>query len=177
MKFHESFIPLDKTQHSSAQFNSGQDSLDQFLKANAYRNRQKGLSATWVLIDEHHDAKKKPIIAYFTLAFANITQAQVPTTDKLPNYPVPVVLIARLAVDKHYQGQGLGSATLLAALSKAYALTQGEDCLPAYAVVLDALDEKAMAFYQHFKIFSPITDLPNRLFVGMKTIQNVLSQL
>jgi GNAT superfamily N-acetyltransferase len=76
-----------------------------------------------------------------------------------------------LAVDKRYKRTGLGSKTLVYALREAVALSKAG--LPAYGFILDVLDEEALGFYQHFELFEPFTDDPMRLFVSMKTLEQI----
>lgn len=129
-----------------------------------------GLSRTYVL-PEVAASKKSPVAAYFTLATNSVVRDKIPAKQSLPQYPVPVVLIARLAVDNRYKGRGLGSKTLVYALRKAVALNQAG--LPTYGLILDVLDEGALGFYQHFGLFEPFTDDPMRLFVPIKTLQQI----
>ena len=89
----------------------------------------------------------------------------------MPGYPVPVVLLARLAVDQQFKKQGLGAKTLVTALRKAAALTTAG--LPVHCLVLDVLDKDALTFYQRFEIFKPFTDDPMRLFVPIQLVQQI----
>lgn len=82
---------------------------------------------------------------------------------------VPVRLLGRLAVDHRYSGQGAGEFLLVDALQRAF--TQSSQ-IAAAAVVVDALDEVAAAFYRHFG-FIPLPDQPRRLFLPMKTIADM----
>ena len=90
---------------------------------------------------------------------------------KLPAYPVPVVLVARLAVNCAFQKQGLGEKTLVTALRQCVSLT--DKGLPALGVVLNVLDDEALAFYQRFDVFQSFTDNPMRLFVPMSLLRQV----
>jgi hypothetical protein len=115
---------------------------------------------------------KKPIIAaYYTLASATVHREQISTDQKLPAYPVPVVLIARLAVNGCFQKQGLGEKTLISALRQCVTLT--DKGLPALGVILDVLDNDALSFYQQFDVFQPLTDSHMRLFVPMNVIRQI----
>ena len=90
---------------------------------------------------------------------------------KLPSYPVPITLLARLAVSENYQKRGVGEKTLVTALRQAVILK--DRGLPSIGVVLDVLDEDALNFYNHFALFHAFSDNPMRLFVPM----HVLKQL
>ena len=97
-----------------------------------------------------------------------MTREEIPTDTRLPGYPVPVVLLARLAVDHRFQGQRLGEKTLVSALRHSITLT--ERGLPAIGLILDVLDEDALTFYQRFDLFQPFTDDPMRLFLPMNIL-------
>ncbi|WP_442321351.1 GNAT family N-acetyltransferase [Cernens ardua] len=135
-----------------------------------------GLSTTWVLPDARKGVLpgkdgRALVAAYFTLSQHCVEKEALPTTKSLPRYPIPVALLARLAVDVNYQGKGLGSKTLVTALRKAcYLCSVG---LPAIGLVLDVLDEDAMSFYNSYDFFEPMKDNPNRLFIGMDSIRDL----
>ena len=157
--------------------------MNEFLARFAIKHNKLGLSRTWVLPDvipevnivsgaeTAQQGTKKTIAAYYTLSTATVSRAAIPAQQSLPTYPIPVILLARLAIDKKHQGQGLGAKTLISALRQAAALSQSG--LPAYGLILDVLDEQALSFYNSFDVFQPFTDDPMRLFVGMKTIQGL----
>lgn len=147
--------------------------MDQFLARFAVKNDLLGISRTWVLpVTEGDDPlKKAPVAAYYTLASSTVTREEIPTDKTLPGYPVPVVLLARLAVDEQFKGQRLGEKTLITALRKAVELTDAG--LPALGLILDVLDEDALGFYQHYEIFEPFTDDPMRLFAPMAVIKQI----
>lgn len=151
--------------------------MDTFLFRFALKHSKLGLSSTWVLvkeldskIDDKQGVKRK-VIAYYTLASSTVVKSGIPTNQSLPNYPIPVVLLARLAVDQNDQDKGLGAKVLVTALRHAVELTnQG---LPAYGLVLDVLDDNALKFHQCFDFFEPLTDNPMRLFVGMNSVRQL----
>ncbi|GFO73313.1 toxin [Bathymodiolus japonicus methanotrophic gill symbiont] len=173
MAFAAQFELLDPKLHANKVFDCGHDEMNQFLKRYADKNRNLGLSATWVLPeqDEGQGEQKVKLGAYYTLASSTVKQEDIPYDKKLPAYPVPVVLLARIAVDRHYQKQGLGKKTLITALRKALELT--EKGLPALGVVLDVLDDNALSFYQTFDDFQPFDNNPMRLFISMKVIRQL----
>ena len=170
MAFIQTLECLDKACHDVKNFDCGKPAMNQFLSCFATKHAGLGLSSTWVLLEES-DVEKLPIAAYYTLASATVSRASIPTKQSLPTYPIPVVMLARLAIAKQHQGKGLGSKILISALRHAVQLTQ--QGLPAYGLVLDAIDEQALAFYQHFEFFEPMPDNPMRLFVGMGSLQDV----
>ena len=169
MALSNQFEPLDKTQHNIKAFRCGKPAMDEFLHRYAAKNAQLGLSKTWVLADRQPETGKATIAAYYTLALLSIAPEQLDGGSGLPRYPAPVTLLARLAVSCSHQGKGLGTTTLLAALMQA--VKTSENGLPTYAVVLDVLDEAAMAFYQQFALFKPLDASGKRLFVPMTVLK------
>ena len=106
------------------------------------------------------------IAGYYTLASASLVLADLPAHigKKLPRYPtVPAVRMGRLAVDKGFKGQGLGGAWLADALDRA---ARAE--IAAYALMVDAKDEAAAAFYRHHG-FIALPDSPMTLFLPLAT--------
>ena len=167
MPLAQAFAKIDKGLHDLKSFDCGKATMNEFLTRYAIKHGKLGLSRSYVLT-EKHGASKKRVAAYYTLAASAVTRSELPTTQSLPSYPVPVIILARLAVDKRYQGTGLGAKSLI------YALRHGSKLsatgLPAYGLIVDVLDESALAFYQCFEMFIPFTDNPMRLFVPMKTL-------
>ena len=119
------------------------------------------------------DTKKALIAAYYTLASSTVGRGQLPTDKALPAYPVPVVLLARLAVNRYFQKQGLGEKTLISALHQSVHLT--DKGLAALGVVLDVLDENVLGFYQQIEVLQAFTDNPMQLFVPMYVIRITLT--
>ena len=173
MSLSQAFVLADKAKHNLKSFDCGKPDMNRYLARFALRNMKLGLNRTWVLPVINNESKqtKADIAAYFTLASATVSREEIPSDKSLPGYPVPVVLLARLAVDQQFKKQGLGAKTLVTALRKAAALTTAG--LPAHCLVLDVLDKDALAFYQRFEIFKPFTDDPMRLFVPMQVVQQI----
>lgn len=170
MAFLQTLERLDKSRHDTKALDCGKPSMNQFLSRFAAKHADLGLSSTWVLLEDVQ-AQKLPVAAYYTLAAATLHKASLPTTQSLPAYPIPVVLLARLAIDRKHQGQGLGEKILISALRHSVKLA--EQGLPAFGLLLDVLDTDALAFYQRFDFFEPLTDDPMRLFVGMERLRQV----
>jgi GNAT superfamily N-acetyltransferase len=170
LALNQQFVKVDKAQHDLKRFDCGEPSMNEFLSRFAPKHADKGLSVTYVL-PEQHKGQKAPVAAYYTLSTSSVQREQIQTDESLPRFPIPVVLLARLAVDKRYQGLGLGGKTLVTALRQAAALTSAG--LPAHGLILDVLNESAQRFYEHYEIFAPFTDDPRRLFVPMGTIRQL----
>lgn len=144
-----------------------------FLSRFAVKNMRLNLSRTWVLpvVSEEKSPQKMRIAAYYSLASSTVMREEIPSDRRLPGYPVPMVLLARLAVDELFQGDRLGEKTLITALQKSVELTEAG--LPALGVIVDVLDEDALRFYQHYEMFEPFTDDPMRLFVSMHVLKRI----
>lgn len=170
MVLEQTFSEADKGLHDLKSFDCAKPSMNEFLAQYAVKHGKLGLSRTYVLA-EKLTTNKKTIAAYYTLAASTVTRSELPTSQSLPSYPVPVVMLARLAVDRHHQSKGLGAKTLIYALRQAAKLSTSG--LPAYGLILDVLDKDALAFYQRFNLFLPFTDNPMRLFIPMKTIEQI----
>lgn len=89
-----------------------------------------------------------PVVGYYTLSSSAVAFEHVPPMlrKRLPKYPVPVVRIGELAVDKSHKGQGLGSALLLDALGR---IASASEEVGVWAIVVDPLDQQAASFYLH----------------------------
>jgi GNAT superfamily N-acetyltransferase len=156
--------PLGR-QHDRTAFHCGADALDRYLKQQARQDADKRVAAPFVAV-RPPDAR---VLGYYTLSASVLTLTDLPVelARKLPRYPqLPVTLLGRLAVDQSTKGQGLGEHLLLDALHRSLAHA---DQIAAMAVVVDAKDEKAVAFYRHYG-FRPLQAHPNRLFVPMRLV-------
>ena len=163
------FIELDKTIHDRDTFDCGEPELNRFLKTQAAKHMKTGLSLTQVSTISVPD-QKQPIKAFFTVAPSAIQRDHVPPAlaKKLPHYPIPVFLIAQLAVDKTMQGQGIGKLCLITALNYLWSVHKH---MHAYAVVVDCLNDAAAKFYRTFGFTALCVHQHRaRLFIPMKTV-------
>lgn len=129
------------TAHDRAAFDSDSEPLNRYLQEQVNQDIRRRVAACFVAL-----ADKQRIVGYYTLASASLLLSDLPasTGKKLPRYPtVPAVRMGRLAVDQAFQGQGLGSALLADALNRA-AYSE----IAAFALMVDAKDEVAAAFYR-----------------------------
>jgi GNAT superfamily N-acetyltransferase len=130
--------------------------LNRYLREQASQDIRRRMAACFVAL-----ADEKRIAGYYTLASASLLLTDLPasTGKKLPRYPtVPAVRLGRLAVDQVFKGQGLGGALLADALDRA-----ARSEIAAYALIVDAKDEAAAAFYRHHG-FIALPDSPRTLF-------------
>lgn len=171
MPLAENFVPLDHTQHDLKGFDCGKAVMNDYLVRFAARNMRLGLNRTWILADSSPETTKSTVAAYYTLASSTVQRQDIPTDKALPRYPLPVILLARLAVNLRYAGHGLGEKTLITSIRKSVELT--EKGLPAMGMAVDVLDAEALTFYQRFEIFEPFTDDPMRLFVPMGILKQI----
>lgn len=173
MALQQAFLLINHDSQDLRRFRCGKPHMDSFLARHAAKNAFLGLSMTWMLLEDAAigERKKYKVAAYYTLAGGTVIRESLPTNQALPPYPVPVILLARLAVSEEYQGRRLGKKTLVTALRQVVLLN--DRGLPSFGVVLDVLDDDALKFYQHFDIFHSFSDNPMRLFVPMQVIQKL----
>ena len=154
---------LAKT-HDREDFDCGEESLNVFLKQYARQNAKKGLGRSFVAVKE--DAPK--IYGYYTLSSNSFGYEIVP--ENLPRYPVPVVHLGRLAVDKSAKGQGLGTALLANAFRRSVGIAEQ---LGIYAVEVYALNEQARKFYLGFGL-TELKDDRFHLYIKIDKIKKIL---
>lgn len=172
------FVALDKSLHERSHFDCGKGSLNTFLQRSASQGMKAKLNFTWVLpASGISRGEKKPICAYYTLSVCHIERDTLPgdAMKRYPNYPLPVFIIAQLAVDKSCVGQKLGTASLINALRRCVNLSQ-DGKVAGIGVILDVLDDDALGFYQCFGGFRSLKSVDGsgeRLFIPMKQIMNL----
>lgn len=149
--------------HDLTQFESGRPELDSWLVRHALAAQQMDSARTFLLVRVGH------VDGYFSLTMGSVLRADAPPklVRGLPAYPIGMVLLARLAVDRRAQGRGLGSLLLAEALRKA--VNAGE-AAAARLVVVDAVDDHAAGFYAHHG-FIATPDHPLRLYRRMTDIR------
>jgi GNAT superfamily N-acetyltransferase len=142
--------PFDRV-HERQSFTCGVASLDNYLKSQAGQDARRRASGVFVLVDPALPAQ---VLGYYTLAALSLAQGDVPegVRRRAPRYPqVSATLIGRLAVAQARQGQGLGPVLLLDAMRRAYASAA---TVGSSMIVVDAIDDRAAAFYQAFGFLS-----------------------
>jgi predicted N-acetyltransferase YhbS len=148
--------------HDLSTFDSGDDELDGWLRRHGLAAQRMDSARTFVL------TKQERVVGYFSLTMGSVLRQDAPAklVRGLPAYPVGMVLLARLAVDRREQGSGLGGTLLAAALHKAVA---AGEAAAARLVVVDAIDENAARFYERYG-FIPAPEHRLRLYRRMKDI-------
>lgn len=165
------FVELDKRLHDRKTFECGAPELNIFIQQYAQRHREAGISKTMVLPSmEQNENGASAICAFYTLSHTEIARETLSAQDakKLPHYPIPVMLIAQLAIHSQMQGQGMGKVTLIRALRHCLEINVH---LPSYAVVVDALNDGVQHFYEQygFKLLDR-HDGRVRLYIPMGTV-------
>lgn len=159
-----SIEPLAK-HHDINSFQCENQKLDRYLKRTASQDCKRNIAVPYVVIERENCQ----IIGYCTLSMTSIDLGELPDViaKKLPKYPlIGVTLIGRLAVDNNYQGIGWGKLLLMDALYKSL---QASKQVASFAVIVDAIDEQAVKFYQRFD-FQAFPKQPFKLFRTMKNI-------
>lgn len=154
--------------HNKKDFLCGKELLDNYLKKQAKQDVKRKLSACFVVNDKKNNLLK----GYFTLSNNSLPQNLIPPSfqKKLPKsyVSIPSTLLGRLAIDKRYQGKGIGKLLLIDALYRSYEISKN---IGSYAIVVDPIDEYAFNFYNKYG-FIPLPD-SGKMFLPMKTIRTL----
>ena len=160
--------PINKT-HDRDAFDCGEEALNEFLRRYARKSHDLGGAKTFLAID---DADHTTILGFYSLSPASVAYARTPEIIRrgLARHDVPGFRLARLAVDRRVQRQGLGGQLLLAA---------GRRCLWAsaevggIAMVIDAKNDRVAAWYASYGAV-PLLDAPLTLLLPLATIEAAL---
>jgi ribosomal protein S18 acetylase RimI-like enzyme len=164
-------IELLTKPHDRDGFDCGIEPLNLFLKQTARQHAERGISRTFVLVDEGAPAPK-PIIGFFSLNLCQIKSESLSADDaKKLSRDVSGIRLGRLAVAKAYQRQGIGKTLLVAAMGKFIEIfnTAG-----GIGLFVDAKDQEAKRYYEKFGFVSLPSNEPE-LFLPIKTIQEALT--
>jgi GNAT superfamily N-acetyltransferase len=137
---------LNPKQHHRQAFCSGVAALDEYLQHYAVQQSKRGVTSVRVLVETVEPAA---ILGYYTLSAAEVQVSVLSPAaqKKLPRYPVPCFRMGRLAIHRDRQKQGLGAILLGCAVERCLHAKQQ---VAAYALLVDAKDEAAKAFYEHY---------------------------
>ena len=157
---------LDAT-HDRTGFDCGVEPLNRYLQQIARQHIAKGISKTFVLVDERA-ATPKPVLGFFTVSLCQVLGQQVPAkwAKKLPAQ-IPAMRLGRLAVTRSRQGTGYGKVLLVDALHR---VARVADLAGGIGLFVDAKDQVAAAFYARFG-FEPTPSHPLTLFMPTETIR------
>lgn len=145
--------------HNWSSFSCGNEPLDRWFANHAWTAQRQDTARTFVLI-----ADDGQIIGYYSLTMGSVEQASAPgrLVRGLPRHPVPIVLLARLAIAMSAQGQGLGMSLLFEALHRA---ALAAEHAAARLIAVDPIDDEARRFYERWG-FRPVDgDIGGRLYV------------
>mgnify|MGYP006296798703 CR=1 FL=1 len=155
-------------EYDKGSFSCGKDLLDNYLWRQAKQDVKRKLSACFVMIDRESSL----ISGYYTLSGNSIPNELIPETfrKKLPGsyVSVPAILLGRLAIDKKFQGRGLGKVLLIDALRRSH---DASHAIGAFAVVVDPIDTEAERFYAKYGFIKLHTS--GKMFIPMKTVMDL----
>jgi GNAT superfamily N-acetyltransferase len=154
--------PLNTAIHQRSGFDCGVPELNQYLQRFADQQRRRGITSVFVLTDGGQPA---PILGYYTLSAAEVDASRLSETDRkhLPRYSVPCFRLGRLAISAERRGQGLGRLLLGCAVDRCL---QAREQVAAYALIVDAKDAGAKAFYEHYG-FTAFASQPLTLYLPL----------
>lgn len=151
--------------HTADNFDCGISSLNQWIRQQALKNELSGASRTFVVCIE------KEVVGYYALATGSILRQQAPgkIRREMPD-PIPVMVLARLAVDRTWQKSGVGLGLLRDALLRTYNVSRQ---VGVRALLVHALSEKAKGFYlRHGFTQSPVDQMT--LMLKMQDVRQIL---
>lgn len=156
-----------RREHLLESFDCGKEDLNRFLKRQAWNSQQAHSAQTYVL------AKDLRVLGFYSLAAGSVTHdgATERVRKGLARHSIPVILLARLAIDASVHGKGLGSALLKDALLRS---AKAADTIGARALLVHAKDDSAKAFYEHFTFEASPSD-PYHLLLIMKDLLQIIS--
>jgi GNAT superfamily N-acetyltransferase len=160
--------PLGK--HDRAAFSCGVAALDDWFRFRARQDEQRNVARVFVALDDQHG-----IVGFYSLSSFTFTIADLPPEQakRLPHYDaIPAALIGRLARDQKVRGEGVGGLLLADAVRRVIGAARS---LAVFAIVVDATDEKAAAFYRDFG-FAPFPNRPLRLFMPSSEAAEAVSR-
>ena len=160
--------PLDKS-HDRDSFDCGVEPLNAYLKKYALQNQKKDAARTYVVTNEENR-----IVGYYTLVFGSVSQAETTSevSSGLGKYPIPIILLARLAIETSEKGKGLGKALVRDDLLRAI---RASEIAGLRAVLVHAKDEAAKNFYQKLG-FKSAPHNEFHLFMKMSDIRASLAE-
>jgi GNAT superfamily N-acetyltransferase len=155
--------------HAVERFTCGQPELDRFLIRYALQAQQANSSQTYVALSNGD------VVGFYTMVAGEVRHADAPerVVRGMPRHPIPLLVLARLAVHAKAQGRGLGAGLLLDALGRT---VQVADVIGIRALAVHAKDENAAAFYRHFGFVPSPTDA-RHLFMLIKDIRVAARQV
>lgn len=158
-------VELLTKDHDRNQFQCGEGVLDKWLREQARQANSKDLSRTFVVCH-----LKLTVVGFYTLVAGEVDQFDTPHALRkgAAERPIPIVTLARLAVDKDHQGKGLGAALLKNAMQR---VVSASDSIGIRAMIVHAKDEAVAEWYSRFDFEQSPTD-PLHLFLSVQDIRD-----
>ncbi|HVP47314.1 MAG TPA: hypothetical protein VMT32_12050 [Bryobacteraceae bacterium] len=154
-------------------FDSGDEPLNNYLKRHAWSNQEKSLiGVSYVAVDE---GAPRVVLGYFTLAVASVARDKFPKkyVRGLPPYDLPLILLARLTVDRRFAGRGLGHALISEAFRISLRVADEVGCR---CIITDAYRERT-SWYARYG-FVPIEGAaehgPQKMYLDLRTVRAAL---
>jgi GNAT superfamily N-acetyltransferase len=153
-------------EHDASSFDCGHSALNTFIQLHALPGQRANISQTYVAVVGTR------IVGYHTLVVGDVAYADAPgrLVKGLPRHPVPVLLLARLAVDQTWKGKGLGAALVADAMRRTLRVA---DIAGVRALLVHAKDQQAQSFYTHLG-FEPFPGEPLTLYRLLKDLRAML---
>ena len=155
---------LDKSVHDRMDFDCGEPELNDYLRFTARQHADKGYAQVWVAVAEPGAVQ---VFGYYALSMTSLAPGELPRRTAVKK--VPALLLGKLAVDKRCQGQSVGVRLLMDAQRSALLVSRQ---VGVYALVVDALNDRAAAFYRKYG-FEELTTGPRHLFKTIKEIERM----
>ena len=156
-------------EHDRSTFDCGSEPLNRYFRQQVTQDARRRVTACFVAVEQSRGV----LAGYYSVASSSVPLTDLPEAmaKKLPRYPfVPAVRMGRLVVDQQFKGEGLGAAMLADALARS---VKAE--IAAYALVVDAKDAQAAAFYRHHG-FLAFNDDQLALFLPLATAREFLKR-
>lgn len=155
--------------HVVTNFDCGKEALNKFLQRNALQNQQNNSARTFVSLNSNE------VAGYYSLSTGSVGVDDAPERMRkgLANHPIPIILMARFAVDRRFQGQGLGAALFKDAIKRTLNVLSN---IGARAFVVHAKDEEAKKFYEKLGMI-PFESNPMHMYYLIKDIQSTLNEV
>jgi GNAT superfamily N-acetyltransferase len=154
----------EPSRHDTSAFESGSEALDRWLVRYAGQSERRDAARTFVMADAG------AVIGYYALLAGELEHGEATEQTRRGlsrRYPIPVAILARLAVDRRHQQRGLGAMLLRDALER---VVLASEELAVRAVVVHAIDQRAARFYEHFG-FRALSSRPRTLMVTLAELR------
>jgi hypothetical protein len=158
-----------------AGFDCGRPALNEFFRRYAGQNQRQDVGRTWVLRRPADQPDRPAVLGFYTLALGALTRESLSDAQakKLPRYPLPVALIARLARDLRAGGLRAGERLLVDAHARVLTVAEHAGCV---GVIVDAKDAEAEGFYAHYGYQTLVGQptWPKRMYLPIATLRDSL---